>query len=151
MRTGHYSAFVRRLAEAPGPQQPAASTPAAEDAQLPKPAASSTGTQQRTDGNTPGDAAEDKSPSPTEGPGGRSSSEVETNAQQLETLAEKVEASCIAKSHDAGCGAERAVWYRASDSHVRRATEQEVQGCEAYILLYQRKSKPPMHGHATED
>ena len=150
MRTGHYSAFVRRLAEAPGPQ-PAASSSAAEDAQSPKPAASSTGTQPRTVGNMPGDAAEDKSLSPTESPGGRDSSEVDANAQQLAATAEKIEAPCIAESHDAGSGAERAVWYHASDSYVKRASEQQVQGCEAYILLYQRKSKPPMRGHGTED
>ena len=150
MRTGHYSAFVRRLAEAPGPQ-PAASSSAAEDAQLPKPAAPSTGTQQRTDGNPPGNAAEDKSPSPTESPGGRNSSELDVTAQQLEATAEKVEAPCIAESHDAGSGAEQAVWYHASDSYVKRASKQEVQGCEAYILLYQRKSKPPSRGHGTED
>ena len=139
---GHYISYSARLPDGQ-PAQPASSLePALETtarangptkAATPKKAGTSKGAQQ--DGPVPNGKAKSGNEAAKQGGGGDKGTASAAD-EGLMKAAKELRASLAAsrKSFDA----EKMLWFRASDSHVKLVSWEQVAACEPYLLMYVR-------------
>ena len=142
MAGGHYISYSARLPDGQ-PAQPASSSEAASEAPArvngptnaatPKKAGTSKGAQQN--GVVPNGKAKSGSKVAKQGDGGDKGTASAAD-ERLKRAAKELRASLAAsrKSFDA----EKMLWFRASDSHVKLVSWEQVAACEPYLLMYVR-------------